>query len=60
MMKSKTTFLLILGITLVTSTIIVHHAWWLKGTERLTSEDIYHVWEEGKKLPNISTLIQES
>ena len=50
MMKSKTTFLLILGITLVTSTIIVHHAWWLKGTERLTSEDIYHVWEEGKKI----------
>ena len=51
-MKYKRTFLVFAGITLIIVTIFVHYAWGLKGTERLLSEDIYHVWEEGKKITN--------
>ena len=49
-MKSQRTTLVILSIALVVATIFVHHLWGLRGNERLSSEDIFYVWEEGKRL----------
>ncbi|WP_114993600.1 hypothetical protein [Synechococcus sp. UW179A] len=49
-MKSQRTVLLLLGIALVIATIVIHHLWGLRGAERLTSKDIYYVWEEGKSI----------
>ena len=49
-MKAQRTVLLLLGIGLVIATIVIHHLWGLRGAERLTSKDIYYVWEEGKAI----------
>ena len=49
-MKSQRAALLSLGIALVVATILVHHLWGLRGNERLSTKDIFYVWEEGKRL----------
>lgn len=49
-MKSQRTVLFLLGVALIVATILVHHLWGLRGAERLSSKDIFYVWEEGKKI----------
>ena len=49
-MKSQRTALFLLGIALIIATIFIHHLWGLRGAERLSSKDIYYVWEEGKTI----------
>ena len=51
-MRSKKTILSILGIALIITTAMVHYTWGLKNPDRLANEDIYYVWEEGKKIAN--------
>ena len=48
-MKSQRTVIFLLGITLIVAKILIHHLWGLRGAERLSSKDIFYVWEEGKK-----------
>ena len=49
-MKSQRTVIFLLGIALIVATILIHHLWGLRGAERLSSKDIFYVWEEGKKI----------
>ena len=49
-MKSQRHIYLILTIALVIATLAVHLLWGLKGADRLNNQDIYYIWEEGKKL----------